>query len=476
MTSGDAAPAIVTPTRTVDRGSLAGLAATVEIGLARTIRPGTPLGIWVDDAVDFAACILGALAVHAEAFIISPGASPVRAAELCAIEGGSAVLCDGPRASRLVDGTHRACGPGLVLVEARPEPSASSESVSQPSGSYDGQGAVHFYTSGTDGKPKGVVRTKQSLELEESTLGSHLRMAAGTAVLCALPVTHGYGYTAGLFAPLSFGGTSIVARPRLAASLAKLLMEHEPEIVVAVPAQYAAWSALRRTYAGPLPRLWLCGGAPLPPAVRTRFQAAWGSVIAEQYGMTETGAVSVDLDGAETLGRPYPGVSVSIEGGSGGASADAGEVVVETPYGPRGYIGDPADGRPSPFTPSGFRSGDTGWLDADGRLHLVGRRAHQLNVRGQKVDPAEVERALWAVDGVRDVAVIGIDRADGDQWIAAFVVCADSITDEALHRATGDLESFKRPQRLTRLAALPTTATGTDFDALRAISRSGVTD
>ncbi len=188
--------------------------------------------------------------------------------------------------------------------------------------------------------------------------------------------------------------------------------------------------------------------------------------------MTECGAVSVDLDGAETLGRPYPGVTVSIDGG--GAVADVGEVVVSAAYGPRGYIGDPAGGCTSPFTPSGFRSGDTGWLDVHGRLHLVGRRAHQLNVHGQKVDPAEVERAFWAVDGVHDVAVIGLERADGDQWIAAFVVCADSITDDTLHRATGDLESFKRPQRLNRLPAIPKTATGTDFDALRAISRSGV--
>lgn len=459
--AGDAAPAIVTPARAVDLRFLAGLAETVQTELARTVRPGTPLGIWVDEAVDFAACVIGALAVRAEAFIILPGSSPVRAAELCAIEGAAAVLCDGTRASRLVAGTHRACGPGLVLVETQ----------SQPAMSDHDQGAVHFYTSGTDGRPKGVARTKASLELEESTVGSHLGMTPGCAVLCAVPVTHGYGYTAGLFAPLSFGGTAVVARPRLASSLARLLTEHEPEIVVAVPAQYAGWSALRRTYTGPLPRLWLCGGAPLPSAVRSRFQAAWGSAISEQYGMTECGAVSVDLDGAETLGRPYPGVTVSIDGGA--AAADVGEVVVNAPYGPHGYLDDPADGSTSPFTPNGFRSGDTGWLDAHGRLHLVGRRAHQLNVHGQKVDPAEVERALWAVDGVHDVAVIGVDRAEGDQWIAAFVVCADSIADDDLHRATLDLDSFKRPQRLTRLPALPKTATGTDFDALRATLDQG---
>ncbi len=196
MTSGAAAPAIVTSARTVDGRSLAGLAKTVQTGLARTIRPGKPLGIWIDEPVDFAACVIGALAVRAEAFIILPGASPARAKELCAIEGASAVLCDATRASRLVGGMHRVCAPGLVLVETQSQ---------SPAGYHDpnchGQGAVHFYTSGTDGKPKGVVRTKRSLELEESTVGSHLRMGPGCSVLCAVPVSHGYGYTAGLFAP-----------------------------------------------------------------------------------------------------------------------------------------------------------------------------------------------------------------------------------------------------------------------------------
>lgn len=465
MSSGGTGPAIVTPTRTLDRGSLAELAKTVEAALATTTRTGAPLGIWVEDPVDFAACIIAALAVRAEAFIILPAASTVTVEELSTIEKGSAILCDRIRAQWLVGGTRTACGAGLVLVQTS----------SRAEATHHDQGAVHFFTSGTDGKPKGVARTKSSLELEESTVGSHLGMTTGTTVLCAVPVTHGYGYTAGLFAPLSFGGTAVVARPRLAASLATLLMQHEPEIVVAVPAQYAAWSAVRRTYAGPLPRLWLCGGAPLPPAVRERFKSGWGSVISEQYGMTECGAVSVDLDDTETLGRPYPGVTISIDGDSAGASGAVGEVVVDAPYGPRSYIGGQDSDRPSPFTSEGFRSGDSGWLDGDGRLHLVGRRAHQLNVHGQKVDPGEVERAFWSVDGVHEVAVLGIDRAAGDQWIAAFVACSDSITDDALDRATGELESYKRPQRVIRLPALPKTATGTDFDALRAISRSDVT-
>lgn len=464
MTSSAGAPAaVVTPTRSVDRPSLDTLAAAVEGVLVQARCTATPLGIWVDDAVDFAACVLAALAVRAQAFVVPPAAAVSRVEELCAIEGGAAVLCDEARSRQLAGRTRVACGPGLVLVSTQPP----------APGDYD-QGALHFFTSGTDGRPKGVVRTQESLALEESVVGAHLGMGPGSTVLCAVPPSHGYGYTAGLFAPLSLGGTAVLAGPRLPASLAKLLVAHRPVIVVAVPAQYAAWSTLRRAYDGPVPRLWLCGGAPLPAAVRARFTSTWGGVIAEQYGMTETGAVSVDLDGTETLGRPYPGVTVTID--DGGAETGLGEVVVDAPYGPRGYLGGEAADGSGPFTPHGFRSGDTGWRDGGDRLHLVGRRAHQLNVRGRQVDPAEVERALWSVDGVRDVAVIGVDRDEGDQWIAAFVVCADAVGDETLHQATDGLEAFKRPQRLTRLPEIPKTATGADYDALRALVRSGSRD
>ena len=324
------------------------------------------------------------------------------------------------------------------------------ETTSQPPASDHDQGAVHFYTSGTDGRPKGVV----THEAVTGAGGVDGRLppghGPGCAVLCALPVTHGYGYTAGLFAPLSFGGTAIVARPRLAASLAKLLLEHDPRSSWRFPPSMPPGRALREPYTGPCRGCGCVAGRRCPRRYGPVHRPPGEVVIAEQYGHDRVWRGVRRPGRHRAAGRPYPGVTVSIDGGD--ASAEVGEVVVDTPYGPRGYLGDPTDGRASPFTAE--------WLPD--RRHAAGSTPTAActssdvehissTCMGRRSIPSEVERAFWAVDGVRDVAVIGVDRAEGDQWIAAFVVCEDSITDDALHRATANLESFKRPQRLTRL-------------------------
>jgi acyl-coenzyme A synthetase/AMP-(fatty) acid ligase len=453
------ASAICTATRTIDHAALDALTEQLRTNLVGCIEPGAALGICVLDAVDFAASVAAATAAGAETFLLAPDAPAESIQRLCDYERAAGLLCDPATASRFdAPQPPTPCSPDLVLVElpARSRIRAHDE------------GTVHFFSSGTEGQPTGVVRTQSSLDREAIIVGSHLELAPGSVVLCAAPLVHGYAFTGGLFAPLACGATSVVVAPRLPGSLAKALRTYEPEVVLAVPAQYAAWSGLREPYDGPMPRLWLSSGAPLTAAVRERFQSAWGGVICEQYGMTECGAISVDLEASGTLGRPYPGIRIWIEPEEPGATA--GKVVVSTPHGPCCYVGaDHASGHPPPFAPDGYRSADTGWLDEDGRLHLVGRRSNHVNVRGRKVDPAEVERALWQVRGVADVAVIGIDRSAGDQWIAAFVV-ADGVTEEALHAATASLESYKRPQRIIRLPALPKSPNGkTDLAALQAV-------
>lgn len=463
------APAVVSRTRKVDHRWLTERATEIKRRLRSVanapdaVHALRAVGLWIDDPAELVASVAAVARTGADAFLVPPGATPERVRQLGVLEGASVLITDDARADLLHPAARYDCGSTVVLVGS---PSHHQLHSQHP---HDG-GAVHFFTSGTEGRIKGVVRTLSALGGEALSLAERRQTTVGTVVLCAVPVSHSYGFTSGLFGPLAVGATVVVEQPRFASSLAKVLALHRPELVLAVPAQYAAWSALRERYNGPMPRLWVSSGAPLAPRVRQRFEAAWGAVISEQYGMTECGGIAIDVAGSGSLGLPYPGVSVDIE--SDGGPGSEGEVVVRSPYGPCCYLGATAADPRIRVRAGKLRTGDTGWLDRHGELNLVGRRAHQINVRGQKVDPVEVERVLWALDGVHDVAVVGVDRSVGDQWVAAFVVCADTVSNDALHLATAPLATYKRPQRFFRLPALPKTSSGkTDVLPLRDMVR-----
>lgn len=444
-------PAIISGNASVDGYTLTNRAESLGAVLRRK-KPAGIVGVWAADAVDLATGVLGALAVPMQVFIIPETATQTEVLELCALESACAVVCDLVRADLLVGERHALPELGLMLVSlTRTGPRLRAAEPQNPS--------LHLYTSGTNGHPKGIIRSLPSLENEGRVISEHLGMRPGIRVLCAAPSSHLYGFSTGLLACLYSGATLVAASPRLAESLFRTLSLYEPEIVVAVPGQYAAWSNLRRSVKGQLPHRWISSAAPLPPDVRRSFECAWHSPIAEQYGMSECGAISVDLDGSRSLGHPYPGVRVWIDVYPG-EDSKTGEIVVDTPYGATGYVRGEALGTPSPFTADGIRTGDTGWLDGDGRIHVAGRRTDQINVHGRKVSPAEVERALARVPGVCEVAVLGVDRADGSQWVAAFLACDDGLKETDLHRATSQLAAYKRPQRIIRVHSLPRSGTG----------------
>lgn len=444
-------PAIVSRNSSVDGSTLTNRAESLRAFLRRNKADGV-VGIWAADAVDLATGVLGALAVPVQVFMIPETATQTEVLALCALEGACAVICDLVRAELLVGEKQALPELALTLVSLmRTGPRWRAAEPQNPS--------LHVYTSGTDGHPKGIIRSLPSLEIEGRVISEHLGMRPGMRVLCAAPLSHLYGFSTGLLASLHSGATLVAASPRLSESLYKTLSLYEPEIVVAVPGQYASWSRLRRTVKGHHPHRWISSAAPLSPDVRRSFEFAWHSPIAEQYGMSECGAVSVDLDGSRSLGQPYPGVRIWIDAYPE-ADSETGEIVVDTPYGASGYVHGETPGTPSPFTADGFRTGDTGWLDRHGRIHIVGRRSDQINVHGRKVSPAEVERALARVPGVREVAVLGVDRTDGGQWVAAFLVRDDGLKEAELHRATSHLAAYKRPQRIIRVHSLPRSRTG----------------
>jgi hypothetical protein len=169
---------------------------------------------------------------------------------------------------------------------------------------------------------------------------------------------------------------------------------------------------------------------------------------------------------AACLGRPLPGVQIDLTDAAGKAVVDGaeGELIVGGPCVARGYWNLPElSAERFPDTPGGrrFRTGDLARRLPDGTFEFAGRLDHQIKIRGYRVDPHEVEHALRAAPGVRDVAV-GVDDSTGHPRLIAYVVPGDDGADatalrEYAHRA---LPEFMRPAGYVRLGRLPTNPSG----------------
>jgi acyl-coenzyme A synthetase/AMP-(fatty) acid ligase len=438
-------PAVVVPGgESITYGQLHAAALERAAALDRLPAAGV-VGIGVTDPVDFVAWTLAVSRRGRSAFLVHADLTDTELRGVAGAEGATALVVD----------AERDAFPGQLLRSTRlhvPDPAGSG-----PAARRDGAADLHFYTSGTDGLPKGAIKDGQRLLEEGRTLADVLGYQSGTRVLTAVPLCHAYGFAFGFVAVLLARGTLVAARPRSAAAFGQCVREHRIDVVVGVPSLYDTWSRgdpAPSPAAGP--RLCVSAGAALPDGLASRFEQRWGVGLTNHYGATECGAITIAIDGPGGVGRPFPGVEVRA--GSRGSPA---EVVVRSRYAAEGYV-NAAEHRlkPNPFTAEGVRVGDMGWLDEAGRLHLTGRRTDTINVHGRKVGVAEVENVLRSHPAVTDVVVLGQDTA-ADQWIAAFVVTDVEATELELFAFCQDrLARYKVPRRFFPVDEIPRTATG----------------
>jgi acyl-CoA synthetase (AMP-forming)/AMP-acid ligase II len=225
----------------------------------------------------------------------------------------------------------------------------------------------------------------------------------------------------------------------------------------------------------------LLGGAPSPPELIRRVQRELGVEVSVRYSSTEVGIATASLPDdavdvlATTVGKPTPGVELRITGDDGRIlpAGEVGGVEVRSPATMRGYWRDP-DATAAAITADGFiRTGDLGFLDDAGYLHLRGRRSEMFIRGGFNVHPGEIEDLLAAHPKVARAAVLGVPDATFGEVGWAFVVPRDPTDPPTLAELRAfvgaELASFKRPDGLTVLAELPVTPNfKVDKQALRA--------
>jgi malonyl-CoA/methylmalonyl-CoA synthetase len=340
--------------------------------------------------------------------------------------------------------------------------------------------ALVVYTSGTTGRPKGVVATHANLSAQMSSLVEAWEWRAGDRILEVLPLHHVHGIVNVVGCSLWSGACCEIQAPFEAEAVWQRLASGEITLFMAVPTIYAklieAWrrqnAGVRHTWSRGARglRLMVSGSAALPERVLREWQEITGHRLLERYGMSETGMIlSNALHGervAGSVGAPLPGVEVRFAGG-GERTAEGG---VQGELEVRGrsvfleYWRREAETQRA-FTADGwFRTGDVAEL-RDGRYRLLGRTSTDiLKTGGYKVSALEIEEALREHPKIRECAVVGLPDEEWGQRVAVAVLLRPGAAPLSLDelRAWGKerLAPYKVPTRLVVLDDLPRNALG----------------
>ncbi len=333
--------------------------------------------------------------------------------------------------------------------------------------------AVFQYSSGSTGRPKRVPRTHQQLRVEADSLVATAAIVPDDVVFCTIPLFHTYGLGCCLLAAVRAGATLVLAEDAHPFVLKRdhVLAELEREratILPAVPFTFRLFAEAPGSADLSSLRLCISAANALPRSTFVAFERKFGVPIRQMYGCTEAGAVTLNLDEdpratVTSAGRPLQGVEVSIVDDEG-AELDIGrngEVVIRSPAMTAGYAGKD-DLNATAFREIGYFSGDRGRLDQEGRLFITGRKKLLVDVKGDKVDPIEVEDVLAVHPKVSEVVVVGVaSDVAGEELIKAVVVPRRECQERELIRYCRErLADYKVPQLVEFREEIPRNPAG----------------
>jgi len=341
--------------------------------------------------------------------------------------------------------------------------------------------AMILYTSGTTGKPKGVVTTHAALEAQISTLVQAWEWQPTDHILNILPLHHVHGIVNVLSCAL-WSGACCEFLPKFdAEAVLEVFRRGAVNVFMAVPTIYykliAAWEALPAGEQAAVSaslrrfRLMVSGSAALPVSVLEKWRHISGHTLLERYGMTEMGmAVSNPYRGQRRpgyIGQPLPGVQLRLVDEKGQEIRQegvAGEIQVKGPNVFREYWQKPEATREA-FTPDGwFRTGDIATLEA-GSYRILGRNSVDIiKSGGYKISALEIEEVLRTHPHIKDCGVVGIADEEWGELVAASLVPAADTPPIDLPGLTAWLKerlpAYKVPRKYLILDDLPRNAMG----------------
>lgn len=329
------------------------------------------------------------------------------------------------------------------------------------------------YTSGTTGRPKGVMLSGRNLHSNTLAIVEYLNLDAADRGLCVLPFYYVYGSSV-LHTHLAVGASLVLENSLMYPQQVLSAMAREEVTGFAgVPSTFRL--LLNRCdlqdYVLPHLRYVTQAGGPLAPEDRQRIMRAWPQVrFYVMYGQTEATARLSYLpperikEKPGSVGIPVPGVRLKVvdaEGRDQPVGAE-GEICAAGPNIMMGYWRDP-DATGKKMLGEWLRTGDLGFLDEEGFLTIVGRNSDQIKTGDHRVAPEEIENVIADLEGVEEVAVVGIPDALLGQAIKACIVpCSRMLLErrDILRHCSQRLASYKLPKIIEIVDALPKTASG----------------
>jgi fatty-acyl-CoA synthase len=372
-----------------------------------------------------------------------------------------------------------------IAVEHRFVLGAESDEVLFPAGA-DGSSATEpepwspdenatatlNYTSGTTARPKGVQLTHRNCWVNASLFGWHAQVSDRDVYLHTLPMFHANGW--GMpWTTTAMGCTQVALRKVDGTEILRRVQRHDVSLLCAAPAVVNAILDALPAWDGPIPgrdrtRI-VVAGAPPPSRTIERIQTELGWEFNQIYGLTETSPLlTINRQRSEwddhplgakarklmRAGSPAVGTTVRVDA--------SGEVLVRSNTVMEGYWNQP-DETEAALAGGWFHTGDGGIVDDEGHLSILDRKKDVIISGGENISSIEVEDVIFSLDGVAEVAVIGVPDDQWGEMVIALVVAEEHARlseDHVIAHCRTMLAGYKCPKRVELRETLPRTATG----------------
>jgi long-chain acyl-CoA synthetase len=398
------------------------------------------------------------------AYILSDSGAKILVAHADLGEFSGAALDLAPGCTALMVGAPGDGSEYEAAIAAAAPPAGGTEGVE-----LVGLASPIFYTSGTTGRPKGVVHGRPDAETTIRNMEGQLALwgwSADDTYILSGPAYHA-GPGGWAMAALYVGAPTVILPVFDPIEWLRLVAAHRVTCSFMVPSHFIRILEVSEADRAALDhsslRLIAHAGAPCPAVVKRRIiEALAPCEIAELYGMSEGGATRISmaewLERPGSVGAPWPGVEVRIldETGAPVAAGETGLIYVRPPGGARFEYHDDPEKTASVWSDDAFSVGDIGHLDADGYLFLTDRAADMVIRGGVNVYPREIEAVLYEHPSVVDCAVFGIPDDRLGERLHAVVEVRDIVDVDALRdHCREHLADFKVPASFELVARLP---------------------